>query len=359
MTDAPRSPEDDAIEGLNECALAILVACQHRGPLAANELQTLLDDPDVHAQLVILVEERCLEELAGVFRVTRAGAQRLDAVLEGVERELTPDDPAFVRRFQREEPSLPFDANTVWAEAVCANFRVDPDALARIVPDDFELDLYDGHGFVSLTISRLQDFGIGHLPRMLRMNFYQSTYRAHVSYTDFRGETRRGCYFVRSETNSRIMSLTANLLPEFRAHRCGTHPILMARHDGHLVVTVDSGDDPAGKVVLVLDTELAVHGMPPDSVFPSIPAAYDYIVDFHDAFSHDPDRGEIFILRIERGGWDIDVLDPVDAYFGYLEEGPFPSGAAVLDSVFYFRDTPYRWLPLVKETRPRGHGRPG
>jgi hypothetical protein len=43
------------------------------------------------------------------------------------------------------------------------------------------------------------------------------------------------------------------------------------------------------------------------------------------------------------------VLEPVDYYFGYFSAGPFPAGTTELDSIFYFCNTPYRWLPLVKE----------
>lgn len=353
MAERPRSPDDAPFEGLDEDALAVLVACNRRGPLSNGELRAILGDSDVTSAVDSLVAGGRLRTSGGRFRITHEGRQHLDLILESIERELTPEDPAFVRRFRREDPSLPFEANTVWSEAVCVNIRVDPEALSSIVPDEFELDLFDGHGFISLTISRLKDFGVGRLPRALRMNFYQSTYRAHVVFTDFEGRRRRGCFFVRSETNSKVMSLTANLLPEFRAHRCGTCSIVMARRGTDLVVTVDSGDEPAGKVVLVLDTHAELPAMPESSVFPTVDAAYEYIVDFHDAFSHDPERGEVFVLRIERGDWNIKILDPVDAYLGFVEDGPFPKGAAALDSVFYFRDTPYRWLPLVKERRPR------
>src|SRR5205823_9816797 len=162
------------------------------------------------------------------------------------------------------------DANTVWAEAIAVNYHLDPAALRPLVPAVFDLDLYAGKAFVSLTASRLKDFGVGWLPAALRMNFYQATYRAHVTYTDFRGRRLRGCYFVRSETNSRLMSLTANLLPEFRAHHCSTHPILMVRNGDHFLLTVDSGEDLAGKVVLLLDTARPMPGMPAGSLFPSV-----------------------------------------------------------------------------------------
>ena len=219
----------------------------------------------------------------------------------------------------------------------------------RSVPSPFELDLYRGSAFVSLTASRLKDFGVGRIPDALRMNFYQATYRAHVTFTDFRGRRLRGCYFVRSETNSPLMNLTANLLPEFKAHRCSTSSILIARQGDRLLLTVDSQDDAAGKVVLVLDDSHALEAMPNTSVFPSIQEAYDFIVDFYEAFSYDPDSGDVLILQIDRGDWNIRVLDPIDHYLGFFVDGPFPHGKTQLDSVFYFRNTPYRWLPLVKE----------
>jgi uncharacterized protein YqjF (DUF2071 family) len=301
------------------------------------------------AVLAALIGDGLLEPRGARHAVTQKGRDYLDRVLEGIESQLAPDAPEYIRRYRREEPSLPFEANTVWAEALCVNLAVAPEALRPLVPAVFDLDLYRGSAFVSLTASRLKDFGVGWLPRALRMNFYQATYRAHVTYTDFRGRTVRGCYFVRSETNSHVMSLTANLLPEFKAHRCRTCPIFLARQGDHLLLSVDSGDDPAGKVVLVLNTGRPLPAMPLGSVFSTVRDAQAFIVEFHDAFSYDPDSEEVYYLQIDRGAWEIQVFEPVDYYLGYAAAGPFPAGAARLDSVFYFRDVPYRWLPLVKE----------
>jgi hypothetical protein len=347
----PSEPEssDDAVAAA-ETELAVLVACHHRGRVKASDLASLLPkETDVDAAARRLVDRNRLATERGTFSLTQQGRDYLDSVLEGIQSQLSPDDPAYVCRYRQEKPSLPFAANTVWEHAICVNVRVRPDALRPLVPAQFELDLYDDWAYVSLTASRLKDFGAGPVPRVLRKNFYQATYRAHVTFTDFRGRRTRGCYFVRSETNSAVMSLTANLLPEFRAHHCATYPIVMARQGDHLLLSVDSGDDPAGKVVLVLDTARPLDRMPDSSRFPSLEHAYDFIVDFYDAFSYDPRTNDVFILRIERGDWNIQVLEPVDYYFGYFAAGPFPRGAAELDSVFYFCDTPYRWLPLLKE----------
>lgn len=339
----------------DETGLAALVACHQRGPLSVVELARFVaaGEQPLANTLASLAASGLLTAQGNRWATTQRGRDWLDHVLEGIESQLTPDDPQYVARYRRPQPSLPFEANTVWAEAVCVNIRVRPESLRLLVPPPFDLDLYQGWGFVSLTASRLKEFGVGMLPRALRMNFYQATYRAHVTFTDFRGRRLRGCYFVRSETNSHLMSLTANLLPEFKAHHCGTYPMLMVRNGGHLILTVDTGNDSAGKVVLVLDTSCPRDGLPPHSCFASLEAAYEYIVDFHDAFSRDPGTGEVFILRIDRGPWEVRIPEVIDHYLGYIHDGPFPPGAAELDSVFYFQDTPYRWLPLLKERLPR------
>jgi hypothetical protein len=340
--DAPREPDD--------AGLAVLVACHHRGPLSVSELEQLLSPGVALDDCVRQLRAAGLLELnAARYAVSQRGRDYLDRVLEGIEGQLTPDAAEYMRRYRREAPTLPFDANTVWAEAVSVNVRVQPQALRPLIPAVFDLDLHDGMAYVSLTASRLKDFGVSVLPPALRMNFYQATYRAHVVFRDFGGRTIRGCYFVRSETNSRLMSLAANMLPEFRAHRCSTYPIAILRRGEHLLLTVDSGADPAGKVVLLLDTSRPLQGMPITSRFASIDEAYRFIVDFHDAFAYDPQNDEVFILRIDRGDWAIRVVQPVDHYLGYFASGAFPPGSAELDSVFYFTDVPYRWLPLVKE----------
>ena len=348
MSETARSSDDE--NQIDDTALAILVACQHRGVLTLGELQQLLSmrSLDDRSFQSVLASGHLIEQ-GNRYAVTADGRRFLDNMLESIEGQLTPDAPEYERRFRRESPSLPFEANTIWAEAICVNVQIEPDALRPLIPTHFELDLYNDKAFISLTASRLKDFGMGRIPRALRMNFYQSTYRAHVTFTDYRGRKMRGCYFVRSETNSHIMSLTANLLPEFKAHHCGTFPILMAHNGKHLVFSVDSGDDPAGKVVLVLDDAHPLNAMPESSIFPTIQDSYDFIVDFYDDFSYDPDTDDVFILSIDRGDWDIRVLETVDCYLGYFEDGPFPAGSTKVDSVFYFRNTPYRWLPLVKE----------
>jgi len=332
---------------VKEHSLAVL--CALREGLSGRELEAATDlgAESLRVEIAALRRARLVRKrglFGGALEVTDAGVAALDGWETGLRIGLASEG------LRRVDPSLPFEATTSWKEAVCVNLAVAPEALRPLVPDVFELDLCGGWAWVSLTASRLQDFGVGRLPRPLRMNFYQATYRAHVRYEALDGEVRRGCYFVRSETNSALMSRAANLLPEFRAHRCGTAPIVMARDQGKLLLTVDT-KDAAGKVVLVLDESRAAPELPGGSRFGSMAEARALIVDFYDAYAWEPDAEEVFVLRIERGEWALEVPPIVDSFVGYASAGPFPEGSCHVDSVFAFRDCPYRWLPLIKESR--------
>ena len=114
----------------DEAGLAVLVACHHRGPLTAAELAALLSaDQPILAVAADLTAAGLLEAGGGRYAVTQRGREYLDGMLEAIERQLTPDAPAYERRYRRRSPTLPFDTSTTWAEAVAVNFRVDPAAL--------------------------------------------------------------------------------------------------------------------------------------------------------------------------------------------------------------------------------------
>src|SRR5262245_41725463 len=113
MQPAPASSESGDGD-LDAVALAVLVACHHRGPLGAAELALLLPGQTISALVLETLTQRRLLDVCGqTFTITQPGRDYLDGVLEGIEARLAPDDPAYVRRYRRETPTLPFAANTI------------------------------------------------------------------------------------------------------------------------------------------------------------------------------------------------------------------------------------------------------
>ncbi len=317
---------------LNELARAAALTAER----AARVVGALVLDGDVGV------------EPPGRFRLTDGGLTRFEAQVHGIARalgEVVPHGPIEYC------PTFPLDMRTTWQEAICWNWRVDPARLRERVPDCLDLDLAHGRAWVSVTMSRLDDMRPAYLPPGSGWNFYQISHRAHVLHRDDRGEPRRGCYFIRSYTNSPLMNAIANSLPEFKFHEFRDADMAMIRDGGTIVASVEpKGSDP-GKLVSVLDESAAAPQLPPTSAFRDLDEACPFLVEVYDAFGWDAAEAALYILTIERGRWDVVVPRVLSVYDGTLSEGFFDNATAELDSVFVVRGVPYRWKPLRRERR--------
>src|SRR5207248_3154476 len=95
MTEPQPDSSDTCCGGLNESALAVLLACHHRGPLTAAELERLLSAAVCAGDsLPELLRLGLLQRHGARHAVTAEGRAYLDRVLEGIESQLSPDDPA-------------------------------------------------------------------------------------------------------------------------------------------------------------------------------------------------------------------------------------------------------------------------
>ena len=110
----PSGTDEDPVStrpAFDDVALAVLVAIHQRGPLTADELERLLASAErLGDTLERLLERGHVERQRGRWSISYQGRQFLDQVLEEIEGQLAPDDPAYVRRYRRNEPSLPFAA---------------------------------------------------------------------------------------------------------------------------------------------------------------------------------------------------------------------------------------------------------
>lgn len=246
-------------------------------------------------------------------------------------------------------PTFPLPMQTTWQEAICWNWRVDPARLRERIPSCLEVDEARDHGWITATMSRLDDMRPAYLPRGSGWNFYQISHRAHVRYRDYRGQQRRGCYFVLSYTNSPIMNAIANSLPEFKFHEFRSAEMTMLRERSTLVATVDPADADRGKLVSVLDEAGAAPLLPESSLFADLAEAYGFLVEVYDAFGWAEAERALYILSIERGKWHVVVPWVVSVYDGTIADDLFAGVEAQLDSVFAIRGVPYRWKPLRRE----------
>jgi len=296
-------------------------------------------------ELSALVSSGRVSARATWLELTPAGILDLLALHAEIERALDPSPPL---PEQEQCPSVPWltAVQTCWIDALSINYRVDPAALAPLLPAPLEPEVHKGHGWVQVLMSSLRDMRPPGIPSLFGTCFYQVSYRAAVRYRDAVGAWRRGGYFVRSETNHPVMRAVGNALAEFKFHDFGAADMVMLRDGDHLTVGVDPEPGfPDGRLVSVVDTR-PLASPPAGSLWSSLGELHEPLVECYDALGVDAAEGHLYILTIDRDPWNARFVAPANLYCEYFDTGPLGRGASSLDSVLHLEECRYRWRPL-------------
>ena len=296
-------------------------------------------------ELSALVSSGRVSARATWLELTPSGILDLLALHAEIERALDPSPPL---PEQEQCPSVPWltAVQTCWIDALSINYRVDPAALAPLLPAPLEPEVHKGHGWVQVLMSSLRDMRPPGIPSLFGTCFYQVSYRAAVRYRDAFGAWRRGGYFVRSETNHPVMRAVGNALAEFKFHDFGAADMVMLRDGDHLTVGVDPEPGfPDGRLVSVVDTR-PLASPPAGSLWSSLGELHEPLVECYDALGVDAKEGHLYILTIDRDPWNARFVAPANLYCEYFDTGPLGRGASSLDSVLHLEECRYRWRPL-------------
>jgi uncharacterized protein YqjF (DUF2071 family) len=244
--------------------------------------------------------------------------------------------PAVVRALV---PKHPLPMRAVFRQCFLVNFAVRADVMRGLVPAPIEPDLHGGEAFLSVVIAVMDRMRPAFVPAPLGVTYRQVVYRAVV-----RHRGARGVYFLRSDADHRGMSLAGDWLTFFRFHTSR----IAVRAEGPLV-HVDLAARPGdhADIRASFDVGGASRALPPASAFGSLAEAQAFLVELYVAFGCDEPTGEVRAVRIERGTWDLRVVDDRRAGYDVMSGSRlFPAGSARLDSVFYVEAIPYYWHTL-------------
>lgn len=296
-----------------------------------------------------LLEKREVATHEHVFVLTDEGARALLDVHAQIERAM---DPSPSTPGMEECPSLPWltTVQTHWLDAVSLNYAVDPERLAALLPKPLEPEVHEGSAWVQLLVSRLRDMRPQGMPALFGVNFHQVSYRAAVAYRGHHG-TRRGGYFLRSETDHAVMRAVGNALVEFKFHDFEGAHISLSRKGDALALSIDPSDakNKSGSVRATFDVR-PLSRAPAGSVWTSRERLLHALVDCYDAFGvdHDDRDGWIYVLTIDRDPWRATFVTPKEVSVPWMDHGPL--GKTRLDSVLHIPNPcGYRWRPLRRE----------
>ena len=97
-----------------------------------------------------------------------------------------------------------------WNDAVFLHWQVDLQELQKIVPDDLEIDLYEGKSWVSLVAFTMEKIRPRNLPPFLPIsNFSEINIRTYV-----KSNNKVGVYFLSIEGGNRVSCKIAKTLSE-------------------------------------------------------------------------------------------------------------------------------------------------
>ena len=234
-------------------------------------------------------------------------------------------------------PKHPFPVQTSFRECHLVNFAIDPAALARVLPAPLVPDVYADRAWLSVVIAQMSAMRPVGVPEALGITYNQVVYRAVV-----RHGNARGVHFLRSDTDSRLMSALGNAMSFFAFH----HADIALRHQGHVqTVEVHSRDHTAD--IRARFTPAA--RLPSNSVFPDLGAAKTQLVELFDAYHPQAGRPVTDVVSIRRNDWDLAVVNDEIGEYSLMDHSLwFPAGSAVLDSVFAVEDLTYRWNRLAQ-----------
>lgn len=223
---------------------------------------------------------------------------------------------------------------------ILANFHVDPDVLAKVLPSPFRPKLIKGKGVAGICLIRLKQIRPRFVPSFLGISSENAAHRIAVEWEEH-GETKQGVYIPRRDTSSRLNTLVGGrLFPGVHHHA----QFRVKEQVNHYSVVMDSDHD---------HTHIAVEGhvtkdWPAGSVFDSLQEASRFFECGSLGYSATRTPGQYDGLELRTVNWDVESLavDRIESSF-FDDDQRFPGGTVGFDCALLMRNIQHEW-----------HGRP-
>jgi hypothetical protein len=225
------------------------------------------------------------------------------------------------------------------------NYRVEPGALAGLLPEGLRPQLVDGQAVAGICLIRLGSLRPKGLPASLGVTTENAAHRIAVEWND-KDETRTGVFIPRRDSDSRLtVLLGGRVFP-------GVHSFArfsVEETDQQLHVAFRSSDNLAG-----VDVTAVVESALGDSqLFADVGEASRFFEQGALGFSPGKASSRLEAVRLSTDAWRIEPCRVVSCRSSFFEDSSrFAPGTAVLDSALVMRKVPVVWdsLPDVVAT---------
>lgn len=221
---------------------------------------------------------------------------------------------------------------------ILANFRVDPEILARIVPHPFRPQLINGFGMAGICLIRLSGIRPRWWPAALSFSSENAAHRIAVEW-DESGTTRHGVFVARRDSSSLWNSVAGGrLFPG--VHRHSQFSVRETQREYSVEVSHADGTH------VVVEGQIS-NKLPADSTFGSLSQASEFFANGSIGYSPTRRPGVFEGLELRTSRWEMTPLAVRRAESSFFADlSVFPSGSVEFDCALLMREIPHEWHSL-------------
>ncbi|MFD4377580.1 DUF2071 domain-containing protein [Streptomyces sp. NPDC058486] len=229
--------------------------------------------------------------------------------------------------------------SSVIERRLLVNYRVAPDAAARLLPGPLRPQLVHGYAVAGICLLRLGSVRPSWAPKAFGLRSENAAHRIAVEWDGPDG-LETGVYIPQRDTASRLnVWAGGRLFPgehgraDFQVHETpGRMRVALATWDGdtQVDVTVDLADELRGS-----------------ELFADLAEASRFFRNGAKGFSATNSGRHLDGMELRTDAWHVEAAQVRSAASSFFDDPDcFPSGSATLDCALLMRDIPARWLPL-------------
>jgi hypothetical protein len=223
------------------------------------------------------------------------------------------------------------------------NYRVDPQAAARLLPAPFRPQMVGDFAVAGICLIRLEQMRPSRTPRWVGLGSENAAHRIAVEWDTPTG-TRTGVYVPRRDSDSTVNVALGGTVYPGRHHRAD---FTIDDTTDRLRIAFTSRDQTTHVDVTVAPTE----EFKSSRLFTNLATASSFFREGRVGYSATTTPGRFDGLQLETTAWAVTPVEVLDAQSSlFTDTTAFPAGTAELDNALLMRHVPVTWRPLTPLT---------
>src|SRR5258706_1984333 len=219
---------------------------------------------------------------------------------------------------------------------ILANYRVDAEVLARVLPAPFRPKLMGGFGVAGICLIRLKRIRPRGFPQFMGISSENAAHRIAVEWDDD-GAVREGVFIPRRDSSSRLNVLAGGRV--FAGIHHHAHFAVEETSD-HFSIGIDSDD---GRTHVRIEASVAP-ALPRASVFGDVEQASEFFRGGSLGYSPSAEAGRLDALELHSLDWKVEpmAVERIESSF-FDDRARFPAGAICFDCALLVGGVGHGW----------------